>query len=126
MRHAPLPPRDATSAVLAAILILAGAPSLGAIVHQDERTPASGHGDTAAPAPDECRLAIELDPATGRLDGDATFTLAGAERLLTADGGLPIALDPRLDLELATFDGEPAPIERRAGDEAGPWGWSSW
>ncbi len=76
------------------------------------------------PAPDSaleverrCRLTVELAPSTGRIEGIAVFELPDAPRFLTANGRLPIALDPRLTLSAAAIAGAPVAIERTVDDE---------
>src|SRR5688572_30764126 len=78
----------------------------------------TANGQARANPERSCELTIELDPPAGRLTGVAVLTIPDATRFLTATGGLPIALDPRLELASASIDEAPIAIERGGKDEA--------
>jgi hypothetical protein len=95
--------------------------------------PLSVEGEPVDGDSGQCRLAVELDPASGRVAGELVLDLPEIERFLTTAGRLPIALDRRLELEAAAIDGVATPFERAAEtgstpgtDRPAPPGRASW
>ena len=83
------------------------APATGARAQESLDTSA------AAPADRRCEVVVTLEPRTGRIEGEATFTLSDAERFLTREGALPIALDSRLTLDRAAIERDGRRRDRR-------------
>jgi hypothetical protein len=105
----------AAATALAALSALALPPGIGELfgAAPPATPPVTAAGDDLAAAR-QCRLEIELDPTSGRLDGEAVFEIPDAQRFLTDAGALPIALDARLQITAASIDRTAVPIARAA------------